>query len=106
MPPEHDPDVWLFDLDNTLYPARCNLFAQVDVRIGRYIARWLNIDVEEARRLQKQYWREHGTSMRGINEVTSAIASAVEQQGMATKEISENAQMAAQVNESLAANIA
>jgi methyl-accepting chemotaxis protein len=50
--------------------------------------------------------REIGSSMRGINEVTSAIASAVEQQGMATKEISENAQMAAQVNETLATNIA
>src|SRR6185437_10884421 len=49
--------------------------------------------------------REIGTSMRGINEVTSAIASAVEQQGVATKEISQNAQMAAQVNETLAANI-
>ena len=50
--------------------------------------------------------REIGGSMRGINEVTSAIASAVEQQGMATKEISENAQMAAQVNDTLAGNIA
>jgi FMN phosphatase YigB (HAD superfamily) len=40
MPPLHDPDVWLFDLDNTLYPARCNLFAQIDVRIGRYISDW------------------------------------------------------------------
>jgi methyl-accepting chemotaxis protein len=50
--------------------------------------------------------REIGTSMRGINEVTSAIASAVEEQGNATKEISENAQMAAQVNETLATNIA
>ena len=49
--------------------------------------------------------REIGSSMRGINEVTSAIASAVEQQSVATKEISENAQMAAQVNETLAANI-
>jgi len=49
--------------------------------------------------------REIGTSMRGINEVTSAIASAVEQQGVATKEISQNAQMAAQVNETLAVNI-
>jgi putative hydrolase of the HAD superfamily len=66
MPPNRDPDVWLFDLDNTLYPARCNLFAQIDVRIGRYIADCLKIDVEEARRLQKQYWREHGTSMRGM----------------------------------------
>jgi len=49
--------------------------------------------------------REIGTSMRGINEVTSAIASAVEEQGVATKEISQNAQMAAQVNETLAVNI-
>ena len=50
--------------------------------------------------------REIGSAMRGINEVTSAIASAVEEQSVATKEISENAQMAAQVNETLAANIA
>jgi methyl-accepting chemotaxis protein len=50
--------------------------------------------------------REIGSSISGINEVTSAIASAVEEQGVATKEISENAQMAAQVNETLAANIA
>src|SRR5262249_27965684 len=50
--------------------------------------------------------REIGSSMRGINDVTSAIARAVEQQSIATKEISENAHMAAQVNETLAANIA
>ena len=50
--------------------------------------------------------REIGGSISGINEVTSAIASAVEEQGMATKEISENAQMAARVNETLAANLA
>ena len=64
MPPFHDPDVWLFDLDNTLYPARCNLFAQIDVRIGRYISDWLKVTPEEARVVQKQYWRDHGTSMR------------------------------------------
>jgi putative hydrolase of the HAD superfamily len=65
-PPAHDPDVWLIDLDNTLYPARCNLFAQIDVRIGAYICDWLKVGPEEARRVQKQYWREHGTSMRGM----------------------------------------
>jgi putative hydrolase of the HAD superfamily len=64
--PLHDPDAWLFDLDNTLYPARCNLFAQIDVRIGRYIADRLEVDLDEARRVQKQYWRDHGTSMRGL----------------------------------------
>jgi putative hydrolase of the HAD superfamily len=65
-PPKHDPDVWLFDVDNTLYPARCNLFAQIDVRIGTYIADCLKMTPQEARVVQKQYWREHGTSMRGM----------------------------------------
>src|SRR3954466_14376382 len=65
-PPKHDPDVWLFDLDNTLYPARCNLFAQIDVRIGRYIADWLKVDADEARRGEKRYWGAHGPSMRGM----------------------------------------
>jgi methyl-accepting chemotaxis protein len=50
--------------------------------------------------------REIGQAMRGINEVTTAIAAAVEEQGLATQEISSNAQMAAQVNVTLAANIA
>src|SRR4029078_227820 len=58
--------VWLFDLDNTLYPAKCNLFAQIDVRIGRYISDSLKVDPVEARRVQKQYGRDHGTSMRGM----------------------------------------
>ena len=46
-------DVWLFDLDNTLYPARCNLFAQTDQRIGDYISRLLSVRPEEAKRIQK-----------------------------------------------------
>ena len=36
------------------------------MRIGRYISDWLKVDAEEARRVQKQYWRDHGTSMRGM----------------------------------------
>lgn len=59
-------DTWIFDLDNTLYPARCDLFAQVDRRIGEFIARYLEVSPEEARRLQKEYWRAHGTSLRGM----------------------------------------
>jgi putative hydrolase of the HAD superfamily len=64
--PTHDPEVWLFDLDNTLYPAGCNLFAQIDVRIGAYISNLLKMPPAEARVIQKQYWKEHGTSMRGM----------------------------------------
>ena len=40
---------WIFDLDNTLYPAHCRLFDQVDRRIGLYIQELLNLDPEAAR---------------------------------------------------------
>src|SRR5215469_7997029 len=57
---------WVFDLDNTLYPARCNLFAQVDRRIGLFIQERLALDAQAARDLQKRYFREHGTTLRGL----------------------------------------
>ena len=43
-------DVWVFDLDNTLYPRDCNLFAQIDVKMKAFISELLNVDVEEAHR--------------------------------------------------------
>lgn len=49
--------------------------------------------------------REIGSAVRDINEVTSNIAGAVGQQDAATREISVNAQMAAQGNETLVGNI-
>jgi methyl-accepting chemotaxis protein len=49
--------------------------------------------------------REIGSAVRDINDVTSSIASAVGQQDAATREISVNAQMAAQGNETLVVNI-
>jgi len=57
---------WIFDLDNTLYPASCRLFDQVDVLIGRYIAELLSIDPVAARKIQKDFFREHGTTLRGL----------------------------------------
>jgi putative hydrolase of the HAD superfamily len=59
-------EFWIFDLDNTLYPARCRLFDQVDRRIGLYIQELLNLDPEAARALQKQYFREHATTLKGL----------------------------------------
>ena len=59
-------ETWIFDLDNTLYPASCNLFAQVDKHIGEFIARLLDVDADEAHRIQKQYFRDYGTSLRGL----------------------------------------
>lgn len=59
-------DTWIFDLDNTLYPAHCNLFAQIDQRMGAFIARELDVDPVEARRIQKQYYVDHGTTLAGL----------------------------------------
>lgn len=60
---------WIFDLDNTLYPAECNLFAQVDQRMGEYIARYLGVPLSHARHLQKSYYRQFGTTLSGLMQV-------------------------------------
>lgn len=59
-------DTWVFDLDNTLYPAATNLFDQVDRRIGAFIQNFLSLDARAARTLQKQYFRGFGTTLRGL----------------------------------------
>ena len=59
-------DTWVFDLDNTLYPHHVNLWQQVDARIGEFVGDWLNVSPEEARRIQKDYYRRYGTTMRGM----------------------------------------
>jgi putative hydrolase of the HAD superfamily len=59
-------DTWVFDLDNTLYPHHVNLWQQVDKRIGEFVSRWLKVPPEEARRIQKDYYRRYGTTMRGM----------------------------------------
>lgn len=64
-----DRDVWIFDLDNTLYPADCDLFSQVRVRMGDYISRYFSITLDEARALQRKYFLEHGTTLRGLMTV-------------------------------------
>jgi len=62
-------DSWIFDLDNTLYPAECNLFAQVDRRMGEFIARYLGVPFAHARHLQKTYYRQFGTTLAGLMRV-------------------------------------
>lgn len=59
-------DTWVFDLDNTLYPPRSNLFAQVDRKMGAFISGLLGIDLAEAKRLQKSYYLKYGTTLRGL----------------------------------------
>ena len=59
-------EAWVFDLDNTLYPPSTNLFAQIDERMRAFIAGFLDLDLDEARRVQKTYFREYGTTLRGL----------------------------------------
>ena len=56
----------MFDLDNTLYPHHLNLWQQVDERIRSYIMDFLKLGREEAFRVQKDYYKRYGTSMRGL----------------------------------------
>ena len=68
-PPQADLDhveVWIFDLDNTLYPADCDLFAQIDRKMGEFIGELFSIDRVEAKTIQKDYFRRHGTTLRGL----------------------------------------
>ena len=58
--------VWVFDLDNTLYPAHCDLGAQLGQRMGAFVARFLNLPLDQARVLQKKYFHAHGTTLRGL----------------------------------------
>ena len=59
-------EAWVFDLDNTLYPHHLNLWQQVDARIRDYVAAFLAVTHEEAFRLQKEYYRRYGSTMRGM----------------------------------------
>lgn len=61
-----DVEAWIFDLDNTLYPRHVNLYQQVDARMRAYVQKLLNVDEAEAQRIQKSYYRDHGTTLRGL----------------------------------------
>jgi putative hydrolase of the HAD superfamily len=59
-------DAWIFDLDNTLYPARSDLFALIDARMTDYIAQLRGCGHDEAYAIQKRYFRDHGTTLAGL----------------------------------------
>ncbi len=62
-------ETWVFDLDNTLYPVELNLFDQIDKRMCGFIAEYLKINHAEAYKVQKSFFREHGTSLKGMMDV-------------------------------------
>jgi putative hydrolase of the HAD superfamily len=65
-PPFADVTDWIFDLDNTLYPSSTRLFDLIDARMSAYVQRLLGCDPVEAKRVQKGYFRDHGTTLAGL----------------------------------------
>jgi putative hydrolase of the HAD superfamily len=59
-------ETWIFDLDNTLYPSECNLFAQIDQRMTTFIGRMFDVSPDEAQRIQKEYYYTYGTTLGGL----------------------------------------
>ena len=59
-------NTWIFDLDNTLYSADSGIFQQVHKLMGEFISKNLNMDMPEAKKLQAKYYKQHGTTLRGL----------------------------------------
>ena len=57
---------WLFDLDNTLYDGATKVFDQVDKKMSKFISEKLNVNLEEARKIQKNYFQEYNTTLNGM----------------------------------------
>jgi len=57
---------WIFDLDNTLYRADNGIFAQIDANMTRFVAQLLGMEKDAARQVQKQLYRDHGTTLAGL----------------------------------------
>ena len=57
---------WIFDLDNTLYSGKKKVFEQVDKKMSEYISKKLNLDLKEAKKLQKNYFHKYNTTLNGL----------------------------------------
>ena len=57
---------WIFDLDNTLYSADSGIFQQVHTLMGDFVSKHLKIELKEAKELQKKYYKQHGTTLKGM----------------------------------------
>ena len=57
---------WIFDLDNTLYSGKTKVFDQVDKKMSKYISEKLNVSIEEAKKIQKNYFHQYNTTLNGM----------------------------------------
>ena len=61
-------ETWVFDLDNTLYPASSDLWPKIDARITLFMCQLFGLDGMSSRALQKYYYERYGTTLRGLME--------------------------------------
>ena len=59
-------ETWIFDLDNTLYPSSCRLFAEIEQRMAAFIMAELKLDHDAAHALRRHFYTRHGTTLRGL----------------------------------------
>ena len=59
-------NTWVFDLDNTLYSAETGIFQQVDRLMGEFISKHLKLEISIAKKIQKKFFREFGTTLKGL----------------------------------------
>ena len=57
---------WLFDLDNTLYSAKTKVFDQVEKRMTQYVSNKLDVSMDKAKKIQKDYFYEYNTTLNGL----------------------------------------
>ena len=57
---------WIFDLDNTLYSGQTKVFSEVDKKMSSFISEKFNVDLVEAKKIQKEYFYEYGTTLSGL----------------------------------------
>ena len=60
---------WIFDLDNTLYRADVAFFGQIDRKMTDFVSRYLALQPDAARQLQKDYLVDYGTTLSGLMAV-------------------------------------
>ena len=57
---------WIFDLDNTLYSGQTKVFSEVDKKMSSFISEKFDVDLIEAKKIQKEYFYEYGTTLSGL----------------------------------------
>ena len=57
---------WIFELDNTIYDINLGLFKKISNRITDFIMSKYSLDIDQAKKIQKEYYLKYGLTLRGL----------------------------------------